>query len=57
MPLYLVKVRQEIEWEDFLEADNADLAEETARFEAQRSGTVVDCDAVVEEVQPVEVTD
>lgn len=57
MQLYLVKVRQEIEWEDLQEAPNANVAEEMAVMDARSHGTVVDTQVIVEEVQPVEVAD
>ncbi len=57
MPLYLVKVRLDLEWECAYDSPDANVAEEEAYLEAQRYGTVVDRQAIVEEVQPVEVAD
>ncbi len=57
MPLYLVKVRQEIEWEDAYETPDVGVAEEMAAMDTRNHGTVVNTQVLVEEVQPVEVTD
>ena len=50
MPLYLVKVRQELEWEGPVEAPVEEVAIEVARMEARQHGTMIDEQYIVEEV-------
>jgi hypothetical protein len=50
MPLYLVKLRQEREFEIVVDAPDADVAQEVARMEALRHSAVIDEQFIVEEV-------
>ncbi len=54
MPLYLVKLRREVEWESYYEAPNSGVAEDAAKLDA-RDGTIIDEQILVEEVQPATV--
>ncbi len=56
MPMYIVKVRRLLEWENAFEAPDAGVAEDIAKLEA-RYGTIVDDQVIVEEVQPAGVAD
>ncbi len=56
MPLYLVKLRREIEWEQVYEAPNLDVAIDEAKMEA-RHGEIIDEQIVAEEVVPAGMVD
>jgi hypothetical protein len=49
MPTYLVKIRQEREWEGPVEAPDDSVAVEIAQFEAIH-GEIVDQQVIVEEI-------
>lgn len=50
MPLYLVKVRMEMEWEGPVEAPEVEVAAEVGRMEARQHGNILDEQYIVEEV-------
>ncbi len=56
MPYYMVTLIQTREWCDYYEADSQEEAIEMARLESNRA-TVIDESALVEVIQPAEVTD
>ncbi len=48
--LYLVKLRRELEWENYYEADNEGVAVDLAKLEAHH-GFVTDEQVIVEQVE------
>lgn len=50
MPLYLVKLRREIEWESYYEAPTPEVAIDLAKIDG-RMGTIIDEQVIADEVQ------
>lgn len=50
MPTYKVTVRIQIEWEDEIEAETPEVAEDLAKVAARYNGTVIHTESMYEEV-------